>query len=317
VTEQLDPLAQMIHASVCPDTINGWLWYCDECDTHGNADSEAEAEHMGNAHVEWGQCEGDGMYEFSREATTTPDEVTIRNLQAQLDALQAELRAHRHRLSNGEDRALRARRYADAAISGDTLTVIGAREGLTRERVRQIIRDGGLTAEVQAAKAERSASAAAEAQAERERRALDRKLTVFQERGSGAQRIPDDEIIAQLRAWLAAGGSGTTTDWAAEGRSPSTSLILERFGWAKAIRLAGGIPTREYARPRRDYRTPEECLDAVVAFLADPDARLGGPASYSAWAVPRGLPGDQTVRKRLGGWRNAKRAALQELGVSS
>lgn len=40
-------------ASVCSDTINGWLWYCDEHDTHGNADSQEEAQHMADAHVDY------------------------------------------------------------------------------------------------------------------------------------------------------------------------------------------------------------------------------------------------------------------------
>lgn len=37
----------------CPTTIGGWIWYCDEHDTHGNADSEEEAEFMADAHVEY------------------------------------------------------------------------------------------------------------------------------------------------------------------------------------------------------------------------------------------------------------------------
>jgi hypothetical protein len=38
---------------ICHETVNGWLWYCDEHDTHGNADSMAEAEHMADAHSEF------------------------------------------------------------------------------------------------------------------------------------------------------------------------------------------------------------------------------------------------------------------------
>lgn len=38
---------------VCSDTRNGWLWYCDEHDTHGNADEEDEAQDMAQAHVEY------------------------------------------------------------------------------------------------------------------------------------------------------------------------------------------------------------------------------------------------------------------------
>jgi hypothetical protein len=34
----------------CPVTTHGWVWYCDEHVTHGNADSEDEAEVVGAAH---------------------------------------------------------------------------------------------------------------------------------------------------------------------------------------------------------------------------------------------------------------------------
>lgn len=47
------PLHVSASEGVCPDTINGWLWYCDEHDTHGNADSEDEARHMADAHVDY------------------------------------------------------------------------------------------------------------------------------------------------------------------------------------------------------------------------------------------------------------------------
>ena len=35
---------------LCSDTVAGWLWYCDLHDTHGNADSRAEAKHVAHAH---------------------------------------------------------------------------------------------------------------------------------------------------------------------------------------------------------------------------------------------------------------------------
>jgi predicted DNA-binding transcriptional regulator AlpA len=34
----------------CRDTTEGWLWYCDEHDTHGNADSRDEARFVASAH---------------------------------------------------------------------------------------------------------------------------------------------------------------------------------------------------------------------------------------------------------------------------
>lgn len=39
-----------IHSSICPETVNGWVWYCDAHDTHGNADSKEEAELIAQAH---------------------------------------------------------------------------------------------------------------------------------------------------------------------------------------------------------------------------------------------------------------------------
>ncbi len=43
---------------ICPETDRGWLWYCDEHDTHGNADSQLEAEHMARAHTDYFAREG-------------------------------------------------------------------------------------------------------------------------------------------------------------------------------------------------------------------------------------------------------------------
>lgn len=54
MTTEKNPLVGSIEAgNICDNTINGWLWYCDTCDTHGNADSEKEARHYGDAHLEW------------------------------------------------------------------------------------------------------------------------------------------------------------------------------------------------------------------------------------------------------------------------
>ncbi|HEX6516992.1 MAG TPA: hypothetical protein VF049_15610 [Nocardioidaceae bacterium] len=47
------PLNVAAMSSVCTDTISGWLWYCDEHDTHGNADSRLEAETMADAHSDF------------------------------------------------------------------------------------------------------------------------------------------------------------------------------------------------------------------------------------------------------------------------
>lgn len=38
---------------ICPTTREAWMWYCDEHDTHGTADSEEEADHMAAVHQEY------------------------------------------------------------------------------------------------------------------------------------------------------------------------------------------------------------------------------------------------------------------------
>lgn len=47
------PLHVDARASVCEDTMAGWLWYCDVHDTHGNADHEVEAQFVAQAHVDF------------------------------------------------------------------------------------------------------------------------------------------------------------------------------------------------------------------------------------------------------------------------
>ena len=41
---------EMVVATVAPCTYHAWVWYCDVHDSHGNADSEEEAEYVASAH---------------------------------------------------------------------------------------------------------------------------------------------------------------------------------------------------------------------------------------------------------------------------
>lgn len=53
--EGLDAFHLSVTESICSDTADGWLWYCDEHDTHGNADDQGEAEYLAAAHRAWHQ----------------------------------------------------------------------------------------------------------------------------------------------------------------------------------------------------------------------------------------------------------------------
>jgi hypothetical protein len=40
-------------AALVPELANGWVWYCDECESYGVADEEQEAAFMALAHAMW------------------------------------------------------------------------------------------------------------------------------------------------------------------------------------------------------------------------------------------------------------------------
>jgi hypothetical protein len=46
-------ISDLITAGTCQSTTGGYIWYCDECQTHGNADSGEEANYMIHAHSYW------------------------------------------------------------------------------------------------------------------------------------------------------------------------------------------------------------------------------------------------------------------------
>ena len=57
-----------IVSGTCDSTNDGiWLWYCDEHDTHGNAESEEEADVLGHAHQ---------MYQYEKMLESINDDPT-------------------------------------------------------------------------------------------------------------------------------------------------------------------------------------------------------------------------------------------------
>ena len=69
-------LEMMASRIVCPETFQGWIYYCDEHDTHGNADSKHEAQHMASAHTAYflehdeGQADPCEVFIFARTYET-------------------------------------------------------------------------------------------------------------------------------------------------------------------------------------------------------------------------------------------------------
>lgn len=57
----------------CENTIHGWIWYCDECQTHGNADSSDEADYMAGAHYSYMLSITEDMADNSEESEEDDD----------------------------------------------------------------------------------------------------------------------------------------------------------------------------------------------------------------------------------------------------
>lgn len=90
---------------------------------------------------------------------------------------------------------------------------------------------------------------------------------------------------------------------AANPGGPSHRTVTIRFGsWAAALEAAG-LPTSG-RKTRSDVVSPEECVQALVAFMAlgtRPTAR-----AYDAWARGRSdVPCRAIVQERYGTWAQA------------
>ena len=49
----MQEVADILTRGTCKDTVAGWIWYCDSCDTHGNANSSDEAEYLAKSHAKY------------------------------------------------------------------------------------------------------------------------------------------------------------------------------------------------------------------------------------------------------------------------
>lgn len=242
----------------------------------------------------------------------------------------------------------RAAAMCEMRAEGRSLQAIALQFGLTRERVRQIIRDAGGPGKAEAV-------AARTQRATQERGELrDRALGLCRQRpglaveelaaelgasaqdvraalGDDARRLlvtshqasvlfSDDDILGHIRRAAAQTGEPLTVRMydAVRGEfgGASSPLVLQRFGsWRVACVRAGvrhGQPLRsEY---RRRWST-DQLIDSVADYLGGEDTR-GSFADYERWArtVP-GAPSGQTIRTQLGAWSRAKSLGLTRLAA--
>ena len=237
----------------------------------------------------------------------------------------------------------RAERMSRMRAQGASLQEIADVFSLTRERVRQIIRDAG-------GPSREEASAARRARAEDEQRALrEAALRVARDHpgstvegvaerlgvttgdvraalGDDARRVlvsthrppiqfSDDEILGHLVRAAALAGSPLTVrmydDVRVEFGGASSPLVLQRFGsWRQACTRAGVTPGQPLRSSYQRRWTRSEMVAHVAAYLTS-DGSRGSFADYEAWArSTKDAPSGQTIRTQLGSWSQAKTEAL-------
>lgn len=255
----------------------------------------------------------------------------------------APVAAHRGRLSTSD------RRHRDAAIAarrtqGLSLAAIAEEFGMTRERVRQIVREQGGPGRADVRRI-RQAKEATAREALRDRclehlswhpgltltelaQALEvepgdvrdalgsERRRLLAPKPRHVRRATDEDLLGELRL---AGGlirgplTGAAYDRIARGLGlPSRAHQIQRFGsWARACELAGVTPGKPSRAAYTRRWTAEEMLGWVARYLRQPSCR-GTYAGYSDYArrTPD-APSAETVRITIGPWGQVKAAALR------
>jgi hypothetical protein len=235
----------------------------------------------------------------------------------------------------------RTRQMHAAYVTGLTLQQVGKLFGLTRERVRQVFREAGLsirsTKETRALRSKHLLEGCGEEvkaaflishDVERVAHRFGLPISVAQDfiktqfPHSWERRppkppdpkYPSEEILELLRAAAeAVGGVLREASYRryAEGRSiadgrpwPSNATIVARFGsWSRALIAAGLEPLGPLSSESRRKFSDDDCIAAMQAAAE----QLGEPptvAAYQEFARESGgaYPSEATVRQRFGNW---------------
>lgn len=237
---------------------------------------------------------------------------------------------------------------------GLTLDEIGAEFGLTRERVRQLLKKyrGPSAAEIRdlrAGEAEAAQRAHDQAVSGGIREVLDGRGPMTVAEVADATGLVASEIskhwpqdLAHLRLWGAGQGESRWTDedicealrqasvyefpltttaysqllQVGQVDGPSVPRIGQRFGsWSAACAAAGVVAGDA---PNREYESKwsdEELLQVARAYLVDPNAPSSAHG-FNEWKRDNAPdgPSAQTLRNRFGSWTEVKRRALAQGG---
>lgn len=168
-----------------------------------------------------------------------------------------------------------------------SLAEVGARHGITKERVHQIFkRHVGLSVR-----------------------------DLEQHRASGASPAARDDVLDGLRRIAALPGGSPLTgafyDKHRTGDDLSATRVIQRFGsWADACTAAGVKANAPSGRSGSAKWSEDDLLAWVRRYLdAEPAGTYAGLAAWLKEHKADGAPSAQTLRNKLGTWREMADAA--------
>jgi len=234
------------------------------------------------------------------------------------------------------------------AKNGMTYEEIGGMYGVTRERVRQILKKFGVTGSTtRGARAEaklgvlsadrahilewakrnpglaaRDAEEALGLEVSRVSQALGAEVSrVFIWKPRNAKlRYTEEMIFEALRSASILQGApmskASYDEYIEVFGGPTSILLTQRFGsWKAACRAAGLAVHAERGNTKRRW-SQGELVEVLIDYFSSPTAR-GTLDDYGRWAaeVKAVRPSGPTIAFRFGSWTAAKRAALAAAGA--
>lgn len=241
------------------------------------------------------------------------------------------------------NRLERDRIIEQMARTGLTYEAIGQQFGLSRERVRQLLKlvgiDGATMREIRLTSKQVAlqndqdrirawvkhnpglcvpdAEEALGLHPGRVREALGDEVTrlfTFSPRHHQV-RYTDADILGTLRDAADIQGDPLTgnayDEYVAVFGGPSRARIMQRYGTWKAACSAAGLSISDYVGNTHRRWSRAQLIEAVIEYIHSPGAR-GSVDDYDRWAAEDkpARPGSGTIRNRFGSWTAAKRAAL-------
>lgn len=244
----------------------------------------------------------------------------------------------------GENALKRVEEMAALRRAGATLSAIGERYGLTRERVRQLLagkgiddrkvrearravavteargssgeivqlwREGLSTGEV-AKRLNLLASVCEEIIGSKatELDAAERRMALNRRSAASTKQFSDEELINAIRRVARhLGRTPTSSEYEQHAREydlPSAILVVNRLGWSNAVEAAGLKPHR--ARRTYTRRWDEDSCVTAVCSVASELGHVPSLKEYETLSAGKpDLPSVATVRNRVGGWAEVRK----------